>query len=578
MPTIVTLWGFNLGSPYLIAIMSDGSSWIYNVGTGTLTQVAVAGTFGTIQDFSIWQGSTLLIVDTATGYFQWNIAIGSPLATEGVSGNVDPGLHSWAVTFVTGTGETALGTNSIPLNVIGGSPPVGSQVILSAIPLGPTGTTARKIYRTVAGNTGPFKLVGTISDNVSTTTVDDIADSSLGADAPSVGPIVLIDKDRIGTTIATYAGRVWISIHRVTSFTAPNSTTDFSVVTAGGSFVMTDASFIGDIRKNWASLDVLWIFGEASMNQIGNVQVQTGAITTFSNTNISTTIGTIFPRSVLTYLRQIFFATPFGVYAFNGATPKRLSSDIDGTITQVNFDGPIISALAIHNEIIVYLLFCFIRDDRLCRVRPVMLTYFDEKWYVSDQGEDLTYIAYVEDNGTYRVFGTDGNNIYELFVTPGIHHRLESPLLDLDDAVLTKEFSRLQATISMGHIVLNVEVTPETESGPHPLTEYDPTRSNELVFVNKDGKHFRFYASNVSPPVDPCNVAPEDFIHFFPDIGCNLGAEVGATPGFMLARWQISNYGVFVGFDLDFDNDPFVVTSYTQELIARDLWGTPKNG
>ena len=54
--------------------------------------------------------------------------------------------------------------------------------------------------------------------------------------------------------------------------------------------------------------------------------------------------------------------------------------------------------------------------------------------------------------------------------------------------------------------------------------------------------------------------------------------ELGETPGFLLARWQISNYGIMVGFDLDFDNDPFVITSYTQELIARDLWGAARNG
>ncbi len=574
MPTIQNFWGFNIGSPYLITIMDDGSAWVYNVGTAALTQVADSGTFGLIQDFSIWQGSTLLIVDTQTGYFQWNLAIGAPITAEGVTGNVDPGLHSWAVTFVTGSGETNLGSNSIPLNVIGGSPPIGSQVILSAIPLGPPGTTARKIYRTVAGNIGNFFLVGTISDNTSTTTIDDIADANLGAAAPTVGQITLIDADRIGSTIATYAGRVWISIRRVTTFTAPNSTTNFSSVDAGGSFVMTDSSFIGDIKKLWSSLDVLWIFGEASINQLSNVQVATGNITTFSNTNISTSLGSIFPRSVLTYLRQIFYATPFGAYSQIGVTPKRLSSEIDGTISQIDFDRPIISALAIHNTIIVYLLFCFLRDERRCRTRPVMLTYFDEKWYVSDQGEDLTLIAYVEDNSKYRCYGTDGNDIFELFVTPGINHRLEAPLLDLDDAVLTKEFSRLQATISMGRIVLNVTVTPETESGPHALTEYDPTKSNELVFINNEGKRFRFYASDVSPAPDPCDVPAEDFIHFFPDTGC----AIGETPGFMLARWQISNFGVFVGFDLELDNDPFVITSYSQEMIARDLWGTPKNG
>jgi hypothetical protein len=575
MAGITDLFGVNIGTPYLLAFMSDGSAFAFNINTTVLTQIAPFQTFSGVIDLTIWQGSTVLIVDSARGYFQWQLGIGAPFGIEGGPGNVDPGLHSWAVTFVTGSGETNLGTNSVALDVIGsGSPNLGSVVNVDAIPLGPAGTTARKLYRTVAGNIGPFKLVTIFADNFTTAYADNTADADLGADAPSVGQITLIDPDRQGTTIATYAGRVWISIRRITSFTAPNSTTNFNVADAGGSFVMTDASFIGDIKKLWSTLDVLWIFGEASINQLSNVNVGAGNVTTFSNTNISTSLGTIFPRSVLTYQRQVLFAESFGVYSQIGVSPKRLSSEIDGTIRRIDFRRPVIGALGIHNSIMVFLLFCFYQDPRLCRTRPIMLTYFDEKWYVSSQGEDLRLIAYVEDNGTYRVFGTDGNFIYELFIEPGIDHRLESPLLDLDDAVLTKEFSRLQSSIAIGRMVLNVTVTPETESGPHPLTEYEPVRSNELVFINDEGKHFRFYASDVSPPPDPCDVPAADFIHFFPATAC----EIGETPGFLLARWQISNFGIMVGFDLDFDNDPFVITSYTQELIARDLWGAARNG
>mgnify|MGYP001401590232 CR=1 FL=1 len=575
---VQNLFGVNIGSPYLIAFMDDGSAYAYNVGTSALTQIAVADTFAQIQDVTIWQGTTLLIVDTARGYFQWQLSIGAPLTTQGAAGNVNAGLHSWAVTFVTGSGETNLGTNSTPLNVGAG----GHIVNLTAIPLGPVGTTARKIYRTVAGNTGNFLLVTTINDNTTTTFADNVADSSLGAAAPSVGQITLIDVQRIGSSIAVYAGRVFISIRRTTTFTAPNSTTDFSVGAAAGSFVMTDSAFIGNINKLWSSLDVLWVFGDSSINQISNVQVGTGNITTFSNTNVSSSIGTIFPHSVLTYLRQIFFATSFGVYSLMGFTPKRLSSDIDGTIALIDFDKAIIGALGLHNDILVFLLFCFYKDPRLCTTRPVMLTYFtggtgqeqEGRWYISSQGDDLTLIASVEDNGRYRTFGTDGNLFYELFITPGISHRLESPLLDLDDAIVTKEFSRLQASIAIGRIVLNVTATPETETGPHPLTEYPEVRSNEIVFINDEGQTWRFYADNSSPPPDPCAVPEEDFIHFYPGSEC----EIGETPGFMLARWQISNYGVMVGFDLDFDNDPFVVTSYTQEMIPRDLWGQARNG
>jgi len=574
MAEIESMFGVNIGTPYILAFMNDGSVFAFNVNTAVVTQIAGIQTFSGVQDVTIWQGTTVLIVDSARGYFQWHLDIGGPIPIEDGPGNVDPGLHSWAVTFVTASGETDLGTNSVPLQVLGGSPPIGSVVDIDAIPLGPAGTTARKLYRTVAGNIGAFKLVTTIGDNFTTAYADNTPDSALGDDAPSVGQITLIDPDRIGTTIATFAGRVWISIRRITTFSAPNSTTNFDVADGGGSFVMTDASFIGDIKKLWSSLDVLWIFGEASINQLSNVNVGAGNITTFSNVNISSSLGTIFPRSVLTYNRQVLFAEKYGVYSQIGVTPKRLSSEIDGTIRQIDFNRAVISALGIHNSIIVYLLFCFYRDPRLCRTRPVMLTYFDEKWYVSSQGEDLTLITYVEDNGLWRVFGTDGNLIYELFIEPGIDHRLESPLLDLDDAVMTKEFSRLQSTIAIGRIVLNVTVTPETESGPHPLTEYEPVKSNEIVFVNDEGKRFRFYAADLSPPPDPCDVAPEDFIHFFPGTAC----EIGETPGFLLARWQISNFGIMVGFDLDLDNDPFVITSYTQELIARDLWGAPKNG
>lgn len=584
MATVQSLFGVNIGTPYLLAFMDDGSVFAYNVGTAALTEIAPEGTFGQIQDVSIWQGTTVLIVDTETGYFQWQLSIGSPLTVESaegsppVAGNVDVGLHSWAVTFVTAAGETNLGTNSTPLSVGGtGSPPGPSIVNLTAVPLGPEGTTSRKVYRTVAGNEGDFLFVGVIADNTSTTFSDNIADADLGDPAPTVGQITLIDAERIGSSIATFAGRVWISIRRTIVFTAPNSTTDFDVANAAGSFIMTDSSFIGDIKKLWSSLDVLWIFGEASINQLSNVQVGTGNITTFSNVNISTSIGTIFPRSVLTYLRQIFFATSFGVYSQIGVSPKRLSSDIDGTIALIDFDRAVIGALGIHNEIIVFLLFCFYNDPRLCTTRPIMLTYFDEKWYVSSQGDDLTLIAYVEDNGRYRVFGTDGNLFYELFVEPGIQHRLESPLLDMDDAVVTKEFSRLQVTISLGRMVLNVTCTPETESGAHALTQYDPIKSNEINFVNDEGQVFHFFAEASPPlasPPDTCNPAEEDVIHFFPGTEC----EIGETPGFMLARWQISNYGVMVGFDLDLDNDPFIISSYSQEMIARDLWGAPKNG
>ena len=82
MATVQNLFGVNIGTPYLLAFMDDGSCFAYNVQTTGITQIAAIGTFGQIQDVTIWQGTTVLIVDSATGYFQWQLDIGAPLTTE----------------------------------------------------------------------------------------------------------------------------------------------------------------------------------------------------------------------------------------------------------------------------------------------------------------------------------------------------------------------------------------------------------------------------------------------------------------------------------------------------------------
>ncbi len=100
-------------------------------------------------------------------------------AAPSAGGLVTLGTHSWKVTFVSqASGESSAGTVSNQVNVTTGST---QTVALSAVPIGPPGTTARKIYRTVAGDTGNYLLLTTLSDNSTTIFSDTIADASLGA-------------------------------------------------------------------------------------------------------------------------------------------------------------------------------------------------------------------------------------------------------------------------------------------------------------------------------------------------------------------------------------------------------------
>jgi hypothetical protein len=106
------------------------------------------------------------------------------------AGNVNNGAHSYLVTFVTAQGETDidgedLGQVSVTVAALG----TNGQVALSAIPVGSSFVTARKIYRTKAGADPNFVanyfLLATIANNSATTYTDNTADASLDTAHPA---------------------------------------------------------------------------------------------------------------------------------------------------------------------------------------------------------------------------------------------------------------------------------------------------------------------------------------------------------------------------------------------------------
>ncbi|MGH7340772.1 MAG: hypothetical protein ACREKH_09800, partial [Candidatus Rokuibacteriota bacterium] len=75
-------------------------------------------------------------------------------------------------------------------------------VDVSAIPLGPGDCTARELYMSAAGDAGPWKLATTVANNVDATAQINVADGSLGAEAPSASsyPTNLIELSLGGDT------------------------------------------------------------------------------------------------------------------------------------------------------------------------------------------------------------------------------------------------------------------------------------------------------------------------------------------------------------------------------------------
>jgi uncharacterized phiE125 gp8 family phage protein len=98
------------------------------------------------------------------------------------AGNVDNGAHRYRVTFVTVDGETDGGTISSAVTVADKT--VNGKVSVTAIPLGGSQVTSRKLYRTAA-NGSAYLLLTTIADNTTTSYTDNTADASLGAGVPT---------------------------------------------------------------------------------------------------------------------------------------------------------------------------------------------------------------------------------------------------------------------------------------------------------------------------------------------------------------------------------------------------------
>jgi hypothetical protein len=108
---------------------------------------------------------------------------GAPTLTVVAGTGLGVGVYQYGVTLVgPDGGESLLGTTASATTTSG-----NQQINLSAIPTGPTGTTARKVYRTKVG-ASTFFLLTTLADNSTTTLSDTTADTALPTTTPPKHP------------------------------------------------------------------------------------------------------------------------------------------------------------------------------------------------------------------------------------------------------------------------------------------------------------------------------------------------------------------------------------------------------
>lgn len=562
---------------YMYMFSIDGSCTQVNLTTYEKVVVGAAGTFsGTGSAITQWENTNICIIDATKGYFSWD---GTTLTTyngtaQSVTVNAGGiGFTNANTTTLTPSSGSArfsvtLGCNLVTLVGAGSNYAVGDVLTVS----GGTFTSAATITvsAVTSGAISGFNLTTpgvytiTPTNNVSVTgghgtgatftlvfgigAVTVVTPGSgyvavptitIGGAGSGTGASLTVNMGitATGTTIATYAGRIWIGFGRTIIYSAPSSFSDFSPVDLGGSLIITDDTLTTNISALVSSNDYLYIFGASSVNIISNVSVTnptldssgsvvTPAVTTFSNTNITSNMGTDMGLSIVPYFRTMAYVSDYGCFGLTGSTSQKISSPLDGLFKNILFSNFEATGgqCVIFGELCLVFLVSY-NDPLLGSSRPLLLIFFDKKWFVSSQISTINLIAQAAPDPDVPVmYATDGLNLYSLFTNSSatIAQKIQTRLWDMGNPLAIKQAFKVGIESVSPSTPASLAVSIDTEYGTNP---YNFTASNAMIWYNNSGGVIS-WTNNA------------------------LGTIVWTAAGFVFLRSDVNGFGNYLGLTI----------------------------
>jgi hypothetical protein len=270
-----------------------------------------------------------------------------------------------------------------------------------------------------------------------------------------------------GTTIAVFAGRVWLGGDRLLQWSGTLGFDDFNVANASGSLTIKDADLVHAITALRNYNNYLFIMGDQSVKQIGSISVS-GSQTLFTILTLSSDQGSIYKRACGSFNRVFMFLNSNGVYAVLGSSVQKISDDMDGIFKLVDFAQQPQAALAdinaIHN-----IAFLLRYKDPLASTRSVMLTFTGKKWFVISQGNGLMTIVTASTlvSGKTFLYGSSGQDITQLVGDPltAVTFKAQTALSHHGNAVQRKKILNGGTAVTLATGTGNLTVTYDTEKG-----------------------------------------------------------------------------------------------------------------
>lgn len=504
---VITATGYGFSSPPSVSLSTDGTHPSFSSGIGGQWVASISLTAGgsgytAAPEVSIvppdGTGSGASAIATESGGAVTSLSlVASALAglniANGGTATSSPGTY--ALSFSGGGGTGAAGTATIAAinvpNGSGGLTSINSVVSFDLTNAGSGYTTSPTVSVSASFSVPAVINATTISQgNSYDTTANVLIGSGSGAAADAhVWPFL-----PTGTTLAIFQGRVWLGgganggYGQLLQWTGTGSSygnvgyDDFLDADASGSLLLTDADLVHAITALRSLNNYLFIMGDQSVKQIGNISLNSsGNVTEFTILTLSSDQGTVWPKSCVSFNRVFLFANVNGIYGVFGSSVQKLSADLDGIFANLDpsstvpVQGDLLDLNSIHNAI-----FLVQYKAPGASTVPLLLIFDGKKWWLASQLNPMSALvgASTLASGARSLYGAMNAAIQQLFgdASTAVPFTIQTGLTHHGNAVQGKKAIRAGFAAQIGAASQSLTMSVDTEAGvgtSHPMDLVD---------------------------------------------------------------------------------------------------------
>lgn len=270
----------------------------------------------------------------------------------------------------------------------------------------------------------------------------------------------------LGSTqcVASWGGRLWVAAGLTVFYSAPNSVTDWTAADGGGSFIVSDEYFEGNVIALVASQNYLYVLGQGGVLVLANLQLLAGNITYFQVTRASQVSGITGISGATPFMNSLILVNGHGVEAFSGITPRKLSSKMDVFFSNVDYTKTISTAVGTVYNQLCFLALVFYKPNSAWYIVCISAS---GKVFLANMGTQAL-LTWVTLNGAAQAFATDGTNIYSLFVntTNNLAFKAVTAFTDAGDPTQFKQLMKFAVEVRVPSSAgASLAFTPDTETG-----------------------------------------------------------------------------------------------------------------